>query len=182
MSMERKKEEYAVVLDFLPHGYPFGGERAPIVQLIGEKYLTLLEASPKEGVYLNPRERVYIGVGKRDKIHHIRGKLEYDKLTNTAKMVLEEFVKSVVKEREKEFVEFFNRARPITMRLHQLELLPGIGKKHMWKILEEREEKPFESFEDLKKRVEFIPDPERMITRRIMMELKGADRYKLFVG
>jgi putative nucleotide binding protein len=35
----------------------------------------------------------------------------------------------MVKEQEERFVEFFNKAEPITTKLHQLELLPGIGKR-----------------------------------------------------
>ena len=48
-------------------------------------------------------------------------------------------------------IEFFNKAAPLTTRMHQLELLPGLGKKHMWEIIEERKDKPFESsFPDFK--------------------------------
>ena len=36
-----------------------------------------------------PNEEVYIGEGKRDKIHHINGKLAFEKLTSTAKSELE---------------------------------------------------------------------------------------------
>ena len=61
-----------------------------------------------------------------------------------------------------------------------MELLPGIGKKHMWEILEKRDEKPFESFEDLKERVKLIPNPEKAVIKRIMMEIRGEDKYKIF--
>ncbi len=180
--IQKKREENGIVLDFLPHGYPFSNQRTPIIQLLGEKYLTLLEAVPKPGVFLNPREKVYIGPEKRDKVHHIIGRIDYNKMTQTAKMVLENIIKEIVKEREKEFVDFFNKAGPLTTRLHQLELIPGIGKKHMWKILEEREEKPFESFDDIRKRINFMPDPEKSIVKRILLEFEGVDKYKLFVG
>ena len=33
-------------------------------------------------------------------------------------------------------------------RLHQIELLPGFGKKHMQEIIKQRQEKEFESFEE----------------------------------
>lgn len=179
---EKKREEEAIVLDFLPHGYPFSQQRKPIVQLVGSKYLTLLEAVPKKEVFLKSRDEVYIGPDKRDNVHHISGRLEYDKLTQTARMVLEEVVQDIVGEREDYFVEFFNKAGSLTTRLHQLELIPGIGKKHMWKIIEEREERPFESFEGIKKRIEFLPDPKKSIIKRILMEFKGSDKYRIFVG
>jgi predicted nucleic acid-binding OB-fold protein len=42
-------------------------------------------------------------------------------------------------------VEFFNNAQAINTRLHQLELLPGFGKKHTKEVLDARKEKAFES-------------------------------------
>ena len=78
-------------------------------------------------------------------------------------------------------MEFFNKATPITTRLHSLELIPGIGKKHMWDIINERKKKPFESFEDLQKRIRLLPDPKKGIVQRISSELQESDRYYLFV-
>ena len=80
-----------------------------------------------------------------------------------------------------EFIGFINKAGPINMRRHQLELLPGIGKKHMLEILERREEGPFKDFNDLKERVKQLPDPEKIIVRRILLELEGNEKYYLFV-
>ena len=50
----------------------------------------------------------------------------------------------------------------------------------MWEIIEERGEKPFESFEDIKKRVKLVPDPLKSVIRRIIMELNEEDKYKIF--
>jgi len=97
-------------------------------------------------------------------------------------MELERLIENIVKEREKEFVNFFNKCGPISTRLHTLEILPGIGKKHMWDIINERKIKPFESFEDIKKRIALIPDPKQSIIKRIFEELEEKDKYKLFVG
>ena len=52
----------------------------------------------------------------------------------------------------------------------------------MWKILEEREERPFESFDDIKKRVDFLPDPKKTIVKRLIFEFEDGDKYKLFVN
>ena len=82
-------------------------------------------------------------------------------------------VEEIVKNNEQRFIKFFNMAPPITNRLHSLELLPGIGKKHMWEIIEERQRQPFESFENLKHRVKGLPDPVKMITKRVLDELQG---------
>jgi len=179
------KEEKAIVLDFLPNGYPF--DRRPmhrktaIVQAIGKEHFAILELVPKKDIFLQPHEEVYIGEGKRDKIHHITGKLEYSKLTATAKSELDFIIKEEVKEKEMKFVEFFNKAQPLTMRMHQLELLPGLGKKHMWEIIEARKEKPFESFADIKKRVKLMPDPEKAIVKRIESEVEGKEKHRIFV-
>ena len=91
-------------------------------------------------------------------------------------------IKELVGKNEKKFVEFFNKAAPINTRCHQIELLPGIGKKHMREIIEEREKKPFESFKDLKERVKLIPDPEKVVIKRIIEELDNKDKYHIFIG
>ncbi|MFZ1970821.1 MAG: DUF655 domain-containing protein [Candidatus Nanoarchaeia archaeon] len=176
-----EKEEYAVVLDYLPNGYPLEKKMIPIVQAIGEKNLTLLELIPRREVSFEIGERVYIGEGKRDKVYYISGRLPREKLTESAKAQLEEFINKVVKEREKEFVEFFNKSGAINKRMHQLEFLPGLGKKHMRDILKQREEKPFESFEDIRSRIPNLPDPEKAVERRIFKELVDRERYNLFV-
>jgi putative nucleotide binding protein len=181
----RQKEEKAVVLDFLPNGYPFDTRpihlKTPIAQAVGKDYFTLLELVPKKGVFLQPYDEVYIGEGKREKIHHIIGKLPVDRLTTTAKSELEFVVKDMVVNNEKKFIDFFNKAQPLTTRMHQLELIPGLGKKHMWEILEVRKEKPFESFADLKKRVKLMPDPEKAVIKRIISEIQGKEKHLIFV-
>jgi putative nucleotide binding protein len=183
--MENTKEEKAVVLDFLPNGYPFdtrpSHKKTAIVQALGKDHFTLLELVPKKGIFVQPYEEVYIGEGKRDKIHHILGKLPLDKLTATAKTELEFVVKDVIHKDEKRFVSFFNSAQPLTTRMHQLELLPGLGKKHMWEILEARRDKDFDSFDDLKKRVKLMPDPEKIVLRRILAEIGGKEKHRIFV-
>ena len=183
--MEQTKEETVIVLDFLPHGYPFDSrpmhQKTPIVQAIGKNNFTILELVPKKDIHLQPYEEVYIGEGKREKIHHVLGKLTLDKLTQTAKGELNEIILEQIKNKEQMFVEFFNKSGPINTRRHQIELLPGIGKKHMWEILEARSEEPFKNFEDLKKRVKLMPNPEKLILKRILEELNDEDKYKVFV-
>ena len=183
--MEKPKEEYAIVLDFLQHGYAFDRKplhmKTPIVQAIGRNHFILLELVPKKDVYLQPHEEVYIGDGKRDKIHHIIGKLPLSKLTATAKNELEYIIKDLVSKNEKMFVDFFNNAKPLSTRMHQLELLPGVGKKHMWEIIEAKRDKPFESLADIKKRVKLMPDPEKSVIRRILLELEGTEKHRIFV-
>ncbi|WP_457750737.1 DUF655 domain-containing protein [Thermococcus sp.] len=188
-SLEKKRrnveyEEYAYVLDYLPEGYTDlnTGRRSgkPVAQVIGEKAFTLLEITPKTDLMLY--ERVFVGKGERDKVLMINKKIHYDDLTATAKAELPYVIEEIVKNSEERFIQFFNIAPPITNRLHSLELLPGIGKKHMWEILDERKREPFKSFEDLRERVKGLPDPYKMIAKRIVDEIIGKDKYRLFVG
>ena len=71
-----KKEENAVILDYLSRGYvksdmsKFGGKA--VAQAIGTEQFTLLELAPKKGVDLEIQDTVYIGKGKRDKIYRDR--------------------------------------------------------------------------------------------------------------
>ena len=176
------KEEYAIILEYLPNGYPLEKKMLPLVQAIGDQNLTLLELVPRRGEALSIGERVYIGEGKRDKISYILGRLKREKLTEAAKNQLQEVIQKAIKSSEERFVNFFNDANAINKRVHQIELLPGLGKKHMQEILKQRKEKKFESFEDMKKRVQNLPDPEKAIEKRIFQELTNIERYNLFVG
>jgi putative nucleotide binding protein len=169
----------------LPNGYPFDDRpihlKTPIAQALGKERFVLLELVPKKDVHLKAFQEVYIGEGKRDQIHHISGKLPVDKLTQTAKSELEFVIKDIIKKNESYFIDFFNKARPLGTRMHQLELLPGLGKKHMWEIIEARDDEDFKSFEDLKKRVALMPDPERTLLRRILKEIEGDEKHRIFV-
>jgi len=184
--MEKRYEEYAYVLDFLPHGRPglratgrAGYRAGALVQLMGEEFFTLLEALAKEGVVLKPRDRVYVGKAARKKITYIIGRIGYDELTAAAKMELPSVIGMIVLGREEWFVNFFNTAHAITPRMHALELIPGIGKKYMWQVINERERKSFMNFEDLQRRTE-IPNPVKLITKRVLEELAGESKYRLF--
>ncbi|MBT3720432.1 DUF655 domain-containing protein [archaeon] len=180
------REEYAIVLDFLPHGYAFDNtpsyKKTAVVQAIGRDNLTLLEAVPKKDIQVEIHEEVYIGEGKRDKIHHVNGRLDPKKLTATGKAELEYVIQNVVEKNQAKFLEFFNKSQPLTTRMHTIELLPGVGKKHMWQIIEERRVEPFKDLADVKARVKLMPDPKKVIIKRILAELSGTEKYNLFVG
>jgi putative nucleotide binding protein len=183
MMQEIKKDEYVRILDFLPKGKMEVAphRRKPIAQAIGEKYFSLLEIIPRRDAMFEPGERVYIGEGIREKVDHIERRIKYDWLTPTGKSELVPVIEDIVRDNEKKFVEFYNKAGVITTRQHKLEILPRIGKRHRQDILEEREKKPFQSFEDMRKRVKNLPDPVKVITERIIEELKGNEKYYLFI-
>jgi putative nucleotide binding protein len=180
--LEKRYEVYAYVLDFLQHGRPGSrpGYRAgALVQVIGEEFFTLLETIAKEGIVLKSAERVYVGKDARDKITYIIGRIGYEDLTSAAKMELPTTIEKIVNNREQWFVNFFNTAQAMTPRMHALELIPGIGKKYMWQIIDERERNPFKSFDDLQKRAN-IPSPAKLIAKRVMEELAGDSKHRVF--
>ncbi len=182
---KEKLEDYAYILDFLPYGHPDDKrpihKREPLAHVVGEKFFTLLEVSVKKDKNPLVGDKVYIGkeLDKRDVVNKIKRRLRYEDLTATAKSELPYVLEQIVKEQEERFVEFFNKSESITTKLHQLELLPGIGKKTMWTIIDERKREPFKSFEDIAKRVKI--DPIKCIVQRIIHELQNPDtKYKLF--
>ncbi len=175
------KDEYIIVLDFLPKGMAASRRAEPVVLGIGNKFLNLLEIILKPDETVKSGDLVYVGEGKWDKVKLIKGKIRYNELTSYAKTELEVAIDKIINENEQKFVDFFNKTGPLTTRLHTLELLQGIGKKHMWEILKARKNKPFSDFEDLKTRVEMLPDPKKMVKKRIIDELKEIDRHRLFV-
>jgi len=175
-----KREEIARVLDYLPYGRTPDSrtyQKQPLVQAVGETNFVLMEMTPKEGVVPVAGTRVYIGSGSRDVIDHVNRRIDYSELSNSAKLELPFVIQTVVLEDELRFIRYFNDAGPITTRMHALELLPGIGKKLMWSVLNERKKGSFKSFADLVERVKGLHNPEKLIAKRIEDELMD-DRIK----
>ena len=182
---KKKYEEYAVVLDYLARGKQKPLDKVPlyakepIVQALGENYFTLLELVPYKYTSFSIRERIFIGKGdKRKKIDHVKKRILYDSLTASAKFELLPVIENIIDRNEKRFLNFFNTAKPITTRMHQLELLPGVGKKLMWDILEERKKGPFTDFKNITDRIKL--QPIQAIVKRVMIELEGSDKYRVF--
>lgn len=175
---ETPREEYAIILDIYS---PSQFKDEMNIQAIGTTKFTLLELAPKPGITLKMGDKVYIGEGKRDEIQFIKRAIWPDKLTSDAKAELDFVIYDIVKEQEEHFTNFFNNAGAITIRKHALELIPGIGKKYLKELLNERDEKFFENFEDLEKRCSFLGDPIKAITQRIIQEMNNQEDFKLFV-
>lgn len=178
----RKYEEYAYVLDFNLRGKSstVRGKTGIIITAIGEDRLTLLEILGIENSTFDVGEKIYIGKEGRTKVLSVLGKMEYNKISASSQSELPLIVETIVTVNEKIFVEYLNNARPLTPRIHALELIPGIGKTYMKTMLEEREKKKFESYEDLQERVGF-KEPIRHISERIIDEITGESRMNLFV-
>jgi putative nucleotide binding protein len=175
------KDEYAKVLDFLEHGKSDDRDER-VAQVIGTENYTLLELVMREDQRPKGGEELYIGDGDREKVEFIKQRISYDDLTNSAQAELKYVLDAVISENEEDFVEFFNTATPVTPRRHAFELLPGIGSKHMQKLIDEREQGDFESLADVKERVPSVPDPKETVRERIVQEMKGETKHKLFTS
>ena len=180
-----KKEEYAWILDYLPYGSTADRrptrQKKPICQAIGEEHFILMELIPKENIDINIDSRVYIGDGKREEIAHVKRVLKYEDLSAGAKIELPFILENCIKHSERPFIKFFNEAHSISIKLHMLQLLPGIGNKLMKAILDERNKKEFKSFEELHERVHGLHHPEKIVVDRVIEELKDANiKYRLF--
>ncbi|MCQ1538055.1 DUF655 domain-containing protein [Methanocalculus taiwanensis] len=181
-----KKESQALAIDVLQHGYADDPrpiiKREPIVQAIGIDQFKLLEIIPKISD-IQMHELLYIGDGERPKVERVKRRLKYSELTATARLELPYAIEQIVNQNEERFVEFFNKSVPISLKLHMLHLLPGVGKKILTEVLEARHRKPFNSFEDIRTRIKALPHPERMIVDRILEELMDQDiKYHLFTS
>ncbi|MEM3857758.1 MAG: DUF655 domain-containing protein [Thermoprotei archaeon] len=183
------RDEYFYVLDYLPNGSPGDSRpqhlKEPVAQVLGEEYLTLLEVIPLPGLSLRTGDRILVGRSQEDRVYsqvlRVRGPITYSELTMTAKRELENILEIIFDINEAKFVKFFNEARPLTVKMHQLELIPGIGKKTMWDILSEREKKPFQSIEEIQTRVK-VTGLRKKVVDRMLRELQGDEKYRLFVG
>jgi len=175
-------QETAVVLDFLPHGRTEDDrpqyEKEPLAYALDFEEFTLYELITDGDGDISIGDTVDIYDGEF--IQRV-SEIEYEDLSGGAKSELDYAVEDVVEDHEQRFVEFFNDAQPITLRLHQLNLLPGIGKKLRNNILDERKRKPFESFEDLESRISGLHNPKEVLVERILEELREDDlKYRIF--
>lgn len=177
----------AVVLDYLARGNSDADRpqyrRSPVAFAVGEEGFTLWELALAEDADIAIADRITVtGEDRHPDIDAART-VEYEDLSGGAESELEYVVEELVEEYEQRFVEFYNDAQPITLRLHQLNLLPGIGKKLRNNILDQRERQPFESFDDIADRVSGLHDPEEVIVERILEELRDEDlKYRNFVN
>ena len=173
----------AVVLDVLPHGRTEDDrpqyQKQPLVYAMGIEDFSLLECVVTDDADLSIGDRADLEAV--DDVEVIN-RIEYDDLPSGAASELEYAVEDLVAADEERFVDFYNEAQPITLRLHQLNLLPGIGKKLRNNILDERERRPFQSFRDLEERVSGLHNPEEILVERIIEELREEDlKYRTFV-
>jgi putative nucleotide binding protein len=178
-------ENYVYVLDYLPSGRSTerGFHREPVALAVGESELKLLEILPKPGVALMPGSRVAVVPvdGVPPPLDHVRRRIGYEELTTAARSELGGALEKVVLADPTKYLRFFNDAPSVSRRFHLLELLPGIGKRTMQAIVEERKRGPFTSFSDLEARLH-LKSPQMLLVGRIEAELQGvADKYRLFV-
>ena len=176
---------HAVVLDYLPHGRSDDNrpqyQKEAVAYALTEDAFDLLELTLTDDADINIVDRVAVDPVDDEQIDSLR-EIDYDELTSSAESELEYAIEAIIDADEQRFVDFYNDAQPITLRLHQLNLLPGIGKKLRNKIIDTRKRGPFESFEDLSERVGGLHRPKEVLIERIQEELRDDDlKYKIFV-
>ena len=176
---------YAVVLDYFPHGRSDDNrpqyQKEPLAYALTEDSFDLLALTLTDEADINIVDRVAVDPPDDEAIATVE-EIEFDELSSSAVSELEYAIEAIIDDDERRFVDFYNDAQPITLRLHQLNLLPGIGKKLRNKIIDERKRGPFESFEELSDRIGGLHRPKEVIAERILEELRDEDlKYKIFV-
>jgi putative nucleotide binding protein len=179
-------ERFAYVLDVLPAGRSGDrpGHKDPLAIAVGCDEFKLLEVVLKPGATVRVGDQIPLVVepgippGPAD---HVRKRISFAELTSAARAELPAALEQIVKESPERFLRFFNEAPAISRRFHMLELLPGIGKKTMWTIVEERKRQPFTSLREIEERGK-LKHPEKTLVARIEQELSHEDeKYRLFV-
>ena len=169
------------VLDFYPQGKSLSRKYAddfnPLVVVITADHFQFFDVVLKRGENIMVGDSFTIS-SSRPNIFKIK-KIGFNQLSDSAVNLLPEIVQEIVKVSETRFIRFLNHARPLTSQMHQLQLIPGIGNKRLWQILEARKKSPFQTFEDFKDRTG-ISDPILAFTNRIINEINEEEKYLLF--
>ena len=174
----------AVVLDVLPHGRADDDrpryQKSPLAQTIDTQHFRLYELVLGEVGTVTIGEEVSVDpIGSAVEVAR---EMDYEELSGGARSELEHVVNQVVEAEEDRFLEFYNEAGAVTLRLHQLNLLPGVGDKLRDNIMDARKRQPFDSLADVDERVSGLHDPKGTLVDRILQELQDEDvKYKLFV-
>lgn len=179
-----KKFREIVILDLLLHGHPEEDRpswaKTPITQVLTFPDFVLYEVKINKNSDLKIQEqKTYEGFLNEDKLREVLKKIDFNDLTSTSKALIHPILENEVLKYEEEFINFFNNSTSITPRMHALKLLPGIGQKHMWEILEARERQKFVTFQDISDRTS-ISNPAKLISQRIIKELQRDVKYYLF--
>ena len=163
--------------DFLPSNNRRGSynRQYPTLVVIGREYYSILK------LYLKISSSVAVGDEiDIDSIPTLLIKrMSANDWTPELKQRIEKNLILICRAHESKFVEFFNNAKPITTKLHQLRLLPGIGPKRMWQILDIRKMGLFLSYKDIEERTG-LSNPLMLIVGRILEELETEQKYQLF--
>ena len=181
-TQSRKYEEYAYVLDFTSQGKSktVHGRDGIIIVALGEERLTLLEILGVDDSTFDVGEKIYIGKEGRTKVQSVLGKLDYEQITDTAQIELENVVNTIVTKNEQRFVDYINNAQPLTPRKHSLELIPGIGKTYLKLIIEQINKQKFLNYKDMEERAG-LKEPVNHLSKRILEEIAGETQFRLFV-
>ena len=179
-----KKFREVVILDLLMHGHleedrPSWAKK-PIVQVLTFPDFVLYEVGTNRNSNIQVQEqKTYEEFLREDKLREVLKKIDYDDLTSTSKVLILPIIEKQVLNYEEEFIYFFNNSSSITPRMHALKLLPGIGQKHMWEIINARDRQKFGTFQDIIDRTS-ISHPSKLIAQRIIKELSRDVKYFIF--
>ncbi|MEF8801221.1 MAG: DUF655 domain-containing protein [Halolamina sp.] len=181
-----RDEEYAVVLDHLPYGRPDDDrpqhQKPEVAYAVGEGSFDLFELTLAEDADVSIGDRLVVAPEADREIVSRYREIQYEDLSRGAEQELEYVVEEIVDRHAQRFLDYFTEAQPLTLRLHQLNILPGIGEKLRNDILDSRKyDGPFESFEDLEERVSGLHNPKQIVVDRIMEELTEDEiKYRAF--
>lgn len=172
------------VLDILQHGGvdKAGHQWHPIAQIVEASRFQLYEMVLNKSAITEIKLQQKIVISDESKyFERVQRKIKYTDLTPASSSTLDLVVEQYVSDNETRFIEFINKSGPITIKRHSLEILPGIGKKLMWSIINCRENPPFKSYEDLHSRVPGFK-PVETFTKRIIAEISDSDlKHYLFI-
>lgn len=179
-----KKFREVAILDLLIHGHPEEDKpswaKTPIAQVLTFPDFVLYEVKVNKNSDIEIQEqKTYEEFLNEEKLKEVLKKIDHNDLTSTSKALIQPILEKEVLKYEEEFINFFNNSTSITPRMHALKLLPGVGQKHMWEILEARQRQKFGTFQDISDRTS-ISNPTKLIAQRIIKELQRDVKYYLF--
>jgi len=151
---EKLYENNAYVLDYFSREMGSKSDRNDIViiQLLGDSYFTLLEATSEKIDEIYIGKKISVGKENREIIDKILGRIKVKDLSDKSRERLEKTVKMIVDDKDEIIIDFVNNSKPINRAVHVLHLI-GISNSDTIEIIYEKEKSIFRSLTDLSYRL-----------------------------
>ena len=178
----KKYEEFAYVIGIKKRtrSVIIRNKTGDMLYVIGQKFLNIIEILIDDDTVFETGEKISIGTENRSKILSVLGRVPYKKMPDDVADTFSTVIEGIVAKEEQRFVKFINTAGPLNYKNHALKAIPQISEKISQNIINERDDKEFDSYMDIEERAG-VKNIVKNIADRIKEEIIDDTKINMFV-